>query len=263
MKRNPNMSDMFDTSMTPIATGWRYTTPLEQRVYRPPAEPEPFVAPRFTSSAVNVDGTVIEKADAVLTHASDSFQKHVGTTNEHRAFYTDEGFRDQIAKFSETSAVKAVDGAVTQVLERRDKAAEKVDKVRKDLSPAGDAATELRATRFWNRTQRRLDSLDSGKLFGAATDLIKNSSREELGTLLEEIAPYLESRGVTTDWIEAALGQAVPEYGSALAQLKKANQAATIVDYNAKALRDSIANAANGGYRKPLLVHAGQYDPDR
>ena len=69
---------------------------------------------------------------------------------------------------------------------------------------------------------------------------------------------------MTTDWIDTAVGQAVPEYASALAQLKKANQSATIVEYNSKALRDSFTNAAaNGAYRKPLFVDAGEYDPDK
>ena len=80
--------------------------------------------------------------------------------------------------------------------------------------------------------------------------------------LLQEIGPYLESRGVTTDWIDAAVGQSVSEYGSAQKQLKKATQVATIVEYNAKALRDAFSNASNGAYRKPLFVDASQYDPD-
>ena len=246
-----------------IPNGIGYKVPAEHRGYQPPQTPEPFAPPPVTAAPVRAEGTVLEQAHAAMVHARNSFEKHVTTTNESRHHYTDEGFQQQLARFFDTPAAKDVDCAVTRVLQRRDNAAIQVDKIRKDLSPAGDAATELRASRLWLRTQRRLDSLDSGKLFGAATDLIANSSRAELGVLLEEIGPYLESRGVSTDWIDTAVGQAVPEYGSALAQLKKANQAATIVEYNSKALRDSFTNAAtNGAYRKPLFVDAGEYDPD-
>ena len=62
-------------SLTEIPNGWRYSPPAEHRIYRPPAEPEPFVAPKVTASAADVDGTVIEKADAVLTPRQRQFWK--------------------------------------------------------------------------------------------------------------------------------------------------------------------------------------------
>jgi hypothetical protein len=55
-------SDMWpDTDLTEIPNGVRYTAPDENRVYTPPAEPEPFVAPQVTARSVTVDGTTLEK----------------------------------------------------------------------------------------------------------------------------------------------------------------------------------------------------------
>jgi hypothetical protein len=239
-----------------LRNGVGYSTPNEQRGYTPPPTPEPFTPPRVSASAVKVDGSVVEQAHASFTHAKTAFEKFLNDIP--REHYSADGLKAQIKKFSDTDAARAVDVAVANVRDRADKATAQVEKIRKDLSPAGDAATELRATRFWNRTQRGLDSLDSGKLFGAATDLIANSSREELGVLLEEIGPYLEARGVTTDWIDTAVGQAVPEYAQATKQHQKAKQALTIAEHNAKSLRTSF----DKGYSSSILTDARLYDPD-
>lgn len=66
---------------------------------------------------------------------------------------------------------------------------------RQDLSPCGDTATELRATRCWNRHKTVLDSAEGGGLSAAARQAITNADRVELGTLLEELPAYLASRG--------------------------------------------------------------------
>lgn len=241
-------------SMTPIVNGWRYTTPNEQRVYQPP-QPEPFTAPRVTAHAVTVDGSVVEKANATFNHAKASFEKFLNDIP--REHYSPEGLRAQVAKFASTDAAKAVEHAVESVRDRASKAAATVEKIRHDLSPNGDTAAELRAGRQWDRTKPLLDNAKEGA-FARAQKLIASADREQLGVLLQELPAYLEAHGQPTDWIDATVGQAVPEYARAAGQLKKARQALTIAEHNATALRRSF----DQGNAMAILVDPRDYDPD-
>ncbi len=212
-----------------------------------------------TARAITTDGSVVTQAHAAIVHAKNEFQKHINTVERNRDHYSDEGFRAQVAGFAGTDAAKAVDAAVLQVRERADAAAAHVDKVRRDLSPRGDLPAEMRAGRHWNRTQRILDNTDNAKLLGAAQNLITTADQVELGVLLEELPAYIESRGQATDWFDSAIGQAVPEYGAAQTLLTKAQQARTIVERNANALRRGFTE----GRPPAVLVEPGGYDPDR
>ena len=93
-----------------------------------------------------------------------------------------------------------------------------------------------------------------------AQKLIAKADRTELGTLLQELPAYLEARGHTTEWIDAAVGQAVPEYAQATKKHQKAKQAVTITEYNALSLRKSFAE----GRSMSIITDARQkYDPDK
>jgi hypothetical protein len=244
-------------SLTEIPNGWRYTPDPEDRTYQPPVEPEPFVPPQVTARAVKVDGSAIEQAHATFTHAKTAFEKFLNDLPQEH--YSADGLNAQIKKFGDTDAAKAVDAAVTQVRDRADKAAKQVEKMRRDLSPNGDTAAELRATRFWNRTKELLDNAKEGA-FGAAQKLIANADREQLGVLLQELPSYLQARGQTSDWIDTAAGQVVPEYAQAAKQLKTANQAVTIAECNANSLRTMFANGYSG---RSVLTDGRKYDPDK
>jgi hypothetical protein len=80
-----------------------------------------------------------------MIHAKNSFQKHLEATNENKHLYSSEGYLEQISGFKNTDAAKAVDTAVASVRERADKASAHADKIRRQLSPNGDTAAEMRA----------------------------------------------------------------------------------------------------------------------
>ncbi|MGO8768853.1 hypothetical protein [Mycobacterium sp.] len=145
------------------------------------------------------------------------------------------------------------------VRQRRDKAQSEVDAIRRGLSPDGDVAAELRASRYWDRSRRILDSLDSGKLLGASQELLSTAHRAELATLLTELGPYFTSRGQATKWIEPAVARIVPEFGRAREQLAKADQALQVITYNAAAL----GRGFNQGRPPTALADPHRYDPDR
>ena len=176
-----------------LRNGVGYSTPNEQRGYTPPPTPEPFTPPRVSASAVKVDGSVVEQAHAAFTNAKTAFEKFLNDIP--REHYSADGLKAQIKKFGDTDAAKAVDIAVANVRDRADKATAQVEKIRRDLSPNGDTAAELRATRYWDRTKPGLDNAKEGA-FGRAQKLIANADREELGVLLQELPAYLEARGL-------------------------------------------------------------------
>ena len=217
-------------------------------------QPTPVIA-----RAVTTNGTTVQQAHAAMTHAKTEFEKHINTVKRHRDHYSDEGLRAQIGNFTGTDAARAVNEKLEQVRQRRDEAQTHVDKVRRDLSPKGDTAAELRATRYWDRTLRILDNADPGKLPETARNLLRKSDRAEIGTLLQELPAYLQARGQTNDWLDAAVAEAAPEFDSARKQLTKADQALQITQYNAKALLRGFSE----GRPPTVLVDPSNYDPDR
>jgi hypothetical protein len=239
----------------PNGIGWR--PDAEARAYRPAYEaPEPFTPPPVRASAVKVNGSVVEQAHAAFTNGKTAFEKFLNDIP--REHYSPDGLKAQVEKFSDTAAARAVDAAVASVRDHADKANAQVEKIRRGLSPNGDVAAELRATRLWDRTRPLLDNAKEGA-FGRAQKLIANANREELGVLLQELPAYLEALGHPTNWIDTAVGQVVPEYAQAAKRRQKAQQALTIAELNAKSLQRSFAQ----GYSSSILTDARLYDPDK
>jgi hypothetical protein len=231
--------------------------PNQPGYQRPDPHPDDIYQPtRVTARAVTVDGSVVEQGHAAFTHAKAAHEKFLNDIP--REHYSADGLKAQIAKFAETDAAKAVDTAVDSFRGLEEAAGKQVEKIRRDLSPDGDTASELRAIRFWDRTKPVLDNAKEGAL-GRAQKLITNANREELGTLLQELPAYLEALGQPTDWIDAAVGQAVPEYDNAIKRHQKAKQAHTIAKYNALSLRKAFAEGRSGS----IITDARNYDPDK
>jgi hypothetical protein len=230
------------------------------RGYQPPPAPPQFRAPDVSAAALNGKGTVAQKACDSIAHAHKEYAKHIEATNAQRDNYTQQGYEHQIALFHETSAAKAVQPAVDAVHRRRDEAALKVDLARRALSPNGDAAAESRATRLRDRVIRQLDALDdNGQAFARAQQIVTDATPEELGTLLQELPAYMESRGSSSGWIEPLVAEKVPAYGQAKAQLQKADAAVQIVNLNMRHLQDAYGR---GQTRTPHFTDPAGYDPD-
>lgn len=231
----------------------------------------------IVAAATSTTGTPLEQATAAMEHAAKAHGKYLGQLEKDRHRYSDKGFAEQAALFGETAAAKAVDRAVDRVQERFDQAQAHVDKVRADLTKPGDAAQESRNTRYWNRSQPLLDK--STVKFLVAEELLNKASRDELSVLLDELPAYLElnmgpmpasfkhQRGLPAaadwaEWIDATyVTRAVPEYGRAKQQLKKARQALDITNHSAQALRRSFT-AGRAGV-PGAMSKAHKYDPDK
>jgi hypothetical protein len=81
--------------------------------------------------------------------------------------------------------------------------------------------------------------------------LITEATPEQRGVLIEEPSAYIEARGHTTDWLDIVIGQAVPEFGAARTQLRKAQQALIVTRSNAESLRKTFKQEGH----RPVLVN--------
>jgi hypothetical protein len=189
------------------------------------------------------DATANPAADAygAIINAAREFGQHLQVVDQHRGQLSDDGVRAHIAAFADSHAAKAVDSAVADVRARRDAAAAKRDSIFAGLSPDGDAAAELRATRDWNRAKAILDRADDGVVGTTARKAIANADPAERGVLIRELPGYCEARGVPADWLDAAVTQAVPELAAADREYRAAERAAEVVDHDAKVLKRALA----------------------
>ena len=215
--------------------------------------------PRPRSTAIPGE-LLSRRVDAAFNHAKKRWQLHIDETNKSKQHYTSEGYQAQLAKFASTDAAAAVDIAVDNLQALADVAAGKLGKIMAGLSPDGDTAAELRAGRFWDRAKPLLDNAKEGAV-SRAQKLIVNASREELGTLLQELPSYLEARNQPTNWIEAAVSQVVPEYGQAVKRNRLAQNTLTIAKHNANGLRRTFTEGRAGS--PIVLADLRGYDPDR
>ena len=243
---------------TEIRNGISYTP--ENRGYRPPPEQPQWRAPDVYAPALQADGddTAVQRAHKAILHARDEHRKHLAETDAIREHLTAEGYKARLAEFQNTSAAKAVDREFENITARRDEAVANVEKVRKSLSPSGDVAAELRATRYRDRVIRQLDAKQPNERFELANALIAGATREEIGVLLQELGPYLESKGASPEWIDAAVAQVVPEYAAARATAELAEKAYQVTRTNFDFARKSF------GTDRPatIFVDPSKFDPD-
>ncbi|GAT04467.1 hypothetical protein [Mycolicibacterium fortuitum] len=208
--------------------------------------------------AARTEGTVLEQAHAAIVHAYNEFGKHLKAVDANKHRYSADGYREQVDAFNNTDAVKAIDQHVDRVRARRDEAQKEVNDAFRALSPNGDAAAESRATRYWNRAERLLDSTKGDKL-GVARELVAKASREELGTLLQELPTYLQSVGSPSSWIDADVATTVPEYSAAKAKLQRAEQSLQLITADANRIKQGFVARRMG----VPPTNPSKYDPDR
>ncbi|WP_078307341.1 hypothetical protein [Mycobacterium sp. 96-892] len=196
--------------------------------------------------AADVEGTTYEQAGAAIAHAHKELARHLEATEKDSHRYSATGYNEQVALFGTTDAAKAFERAIEQVEARCEKARADHDAYVASLVTPGDAAAESRNTRFWHRSERLLDSTDGHGKMQVAQDLIKSSTREQLSVLLEELPTYLQSVGISTDWMDAYIERAVPEYGASKRRVTKAEQGKQLLDASARYLRKCMADGRRG-----------------
>jgi hypothetical protein len=215
--------------------------------------------PPMTTPTTQTDATPVDAAQTAITRAANEFERHLANIQP-GDYYTSEGMQKKIGEFTQSDAARNVDSAVAAVRDRADKAQARVEEIRRGLSPYGDTAAELRATRYWTSAARILDTAKD--VNGAAQSLVADADRTQLGVLMRELPNYLKSRGLTGNWIDPVIEQKVPELHAARTQARQAQRARDVIEHNAAALQQQYGLANPAVYRRPIIVDVDKYDPD-
>jgi hypothetical protein len=217
------------------------------------AEPRP-VAPVPTQPE-----TVVSQAYSGLQQVRQAHQRHLEEVYRNADRLSEEGRRDAIADFRNSQAAKLLDQIDAAADQRLAQAQNDYAQQLKGLTQPGDAAQETRNSRTWDRELRKLEAAkDSGSVINVARQALESSSGAELGVLMEQMPSYLESRKVPTEWINPVVTQQHPALGEAQWKANQAQQAATLLHYNAMRIRNGIHNGSPPNY----LVDPSKFDPD-
>lgn len=203
------------------------------------------------------------------THAADrqkiaNFRRVVDGIGPQADAVTNMEFAERNRAFANSDAFRAMNNAVNDVRTRHEQAKERLNKLRSSLSPDGDISEELRATRYWNRTRGILDSISGPNsphtVRARLEKAIAEATPRELGTLLQEVEGYCESRNLeTAGWLDNALDKAVPDYMQARRDVGRTEQAVTVVESAAARIRSTVES----GHTAPMIISLpDNYDPD-
>jgi hypothetical protein len=156
-------------------------------------------------------------------------------------FLTEAGIQIAVGNFADSDAAQAVDRAEQMTDAWVNSLAEKRDQIREGLTQPGDAAQEMRNSRDWARTERRLDAArNAGHTAAVAREAIDGAGPSEIGVLAVELPAWLESKGQPSDWVRTALAQRVPELGNAERDLAHAQKIASALRYDARTVKNAI-----------------------
>lgn len=233
--------------------------------------PQPITLERPGAGALThpANATTSQRAWASAQHAADAFDAYIKSlaplAGDPR--YSEHTIRETIAQFANTAAAQDVERTLQAVQKMAEDTKAAVDRTREKFLRPGDTAAELRNTRYWNRTQSVLDREGAA----AIHSIINDAKPEEIGVLLQELPPYLRSRGkdLPID-LDDLVGRHVPEYGVARERAARAEKARIHAETNAKRLRDrytaaypSSPGAAGGNLPSvPMAYYDPQSDPE-
>ena len=147
------------------------------------------------------------------------------------------------------------------VKQNADDAAAKVNDILRGARVSDDNVDQVKAQRFWARTQRGLDAIkDPAKLVAAAQAVIANADAADIPTIAEELSEYMASRGVAAGWIPTALATKIPGLAAAQAAAILASRQHAILLQNSNLLRNAMAkDIAAPPLQSPLAVTAEPY----
>jgi len=163
-------------------------------------------------------------------------------------------------RFAATPAAQAADRLTDAVSDRLTAAQARHDGILAGLTvPTDDVAAQISAQRWWSRQKPLLDKETSSRLMNAISRLIDQADASgNLGAVVDEIPPYLESRGQPSSYFDDLLASKLPELTAARDEIGKATRARDIVNHN----RDTLHRSYERGSVPPPPVRADIHDPD-
>ena len=163
--------------------------------------------------------------------------------------------------FGVSDAALQLPDVLKAVKQNADDASKQVNEILRGARVSDDNVDQVKAQRYWARTQRTLDAIkDPAKLIVKAQEFIANADGSDVPVLAEELSEYCTSRGVPAGWIPAALAGKVPGLADAQAAAILASRQHAILLQNHNLLRNAMAkDVASPPLQDPSLVNSEPY----
>lgn len=172
-----------------------------------------------------------------------------------------EALKANAGAFAVSDAALQLPDVLKAVQQNAKDAGAKVDDLFKGSRVSDDNVTQVKAQRFWARTQRTLDAIkDPAKLVAGAQELVANADDADIPTLAEELTDYLASRGVAAGWIPTALATKIPGLADAQTEAILTHRQHAVLLQNDRHLRNAMSkDTAAPPLQDPSLVNAEPY----
>jgi hypothetical protein len=222
---------------------------------RPASAPPPPPRPTVETPV----GLAFKTFDAAVAAQRD-LNAEVNAAYERRVI-TEQGARERKAAIRTSPAATAVDIAEQTVRRREAEARQRYGDRIEALTQPGDAAAELRNTRYLQRVDRELAAADStGQKLATAQRLMEKARGAELGLLAEDLPSRFPGN---TEWIEAKLIEVDPELGKAATEVRLATECGQMARYAAGRVRHGFATGDPPKMLGALKPAVERLDPDR
>jgi hypothetical protein len=172
-----------------------------------------------------------------------------------------EALKANAGAFAVSDAALQLPDVLKAVQQNAKDAGAKVNQIVRGARVSDDNVDQVKAQRFWARSQRSLDAIkDPSKLVAAARELVSSATDEDVPTLAEEMTEYLASRGVATGWIPTALATKIPGLADAQTEAILAHRQHAVLLQNDRHLRNAMSkDTAAPPLQDPSLVNAEPY----
>jgi hypothetical protein len=183
-------------------------------------------------------GDAFETADAYTRYAARRYAETIEAVGAQG--FDERGKAAVIESFGQTGAAQAVDTAIEAADAEVGRLAEEVVAERDKLAPANDTATQLAASRTWDRGKHSLEAAKGtggASVVTAARNLVRDAKPGELAVLSEELKPWLAAEGLPTEWIDGELARQAPALAEAQAKHREAELRVLRLKHNAGVVR--------------------------
>lgn len=197
------------------------------------------------------DGEPAARAHAVQTAVAQQYQ---AWRDAHPADIEPDVLKANAGAFMDAPAMQQLSPTLRAVEADTDQAGKHLTEVVNNTRVTPE--NEARANRVWGNALRVLDAKsDLSQVVDAARKLVAGAG-DDLPVFVESLGPYLESRGVPTDWLAIAYADAIPGLAEAHAEARRKTKALAIVRSN----HDRLTNAVAKDHPAPHLLNPTTVD---
>jgi hypothetical protein len=190
------------------------------------------------------DDDPITQADKAARHGVRKLGEHLAEVDSHAEHYSRDGRSAAIHGYADTDAGRDPHAKLEAADAWRAEAHAEVARIRDAMQTPLTPEAQTKAQRDWQRNQTTLEAAqNAGQQIATARQLFAAArTPAEVATLAEEIGPWMAARGLPTDWVDAELAHAAPEYGAAKREAAERDRRFMKARHNVRLEREAVEN---------------------